>query len=82
MFAFFAGWGKVAFPGTFNNGTGFQFSNYFWLPIVAPLVGGVIGAVVYDFFIGDVLHARKSRTALEAPREPGRAEPNVVPDRV
>ena len=84
MFAFFAGWGKVAFPGTFNNGTGFQFSNYFWIPIVAPLVGGVIGAVVYDFFVGDVLHARMSRTGAtgEAPREPGRAEPNVMPDRV
>jgi glycerol uptake facilitator protein len=82
IFAWVAGFGKVAFPGTFNNGAGFQFSNYFWLPIVAPLFGGVVGAVVYDFFIGDVLHARKSRTALEAPREPGRAEPNVAPDRV
>ena len=84
LFAFFAGWGKVALPGTFNNGAGFQFSNYFWIPIIAPLVGGVIGALAYDFFIGDVLQARLSRTgrAGEAPAEPGRAQPNVQPDRV
>jgi glycerol uptake facilitator protein len=25
---------------------------YWWVPIVAPLVGGVIGAYVYDWFIG------------------------------
>jgi glycerol uptake facilitator protein len=83
LFAFFAGWGKVAIPGTYSVGS-FQFSNYFWIPIVAPLVGGVIGALAYDFFIGDVLHARQSRTgsAGEAPAEPGRAAPNVQPDRV
>ena len=31
---------------------------YFWVPIVAPLVGGVMGAFVYDFFIREVLVAR------------------------
>lgn len=84
LFAFFAGWGKVALPGTFNNGAGFSFSNYFWIPIVAPLFGGVIGALAYDFFIGDVLHARQSRSGstVEAPTEPGRGGPNVQPDRV
>jgi len=29
-----------------------------WIPIVGPLIGGVIGIVVYDLFIGDALHAR------------------------
>ncbi|MGH3291883.1 MAG: MIP/aquaporin family protein, partial [Trebonia sp.] len=58
LFAYFAGWGRVALPGTYNNGTGFAFSNYFWIPIVGPLIGGVIGVVLYDLFIGDVLHAR------------------------
>jgi len=58
LFAFFAGWGKVALPGSFNNGAGFAFSNYFWIPIVGPLIGGVIGVLLYDLFIGDVLHAR------------------------
>ncbi len=39
---------------------------YFWIPIVAPLAGGVVGAFIYDFTIGKVLEARmllKSGTA-------------------
>jgi glycerol uptake facilitator protein len=49
---------------------------YFWVPIVAPLLGGVVGALIYDFTIGKVLEARglmKSGTAEargEAVREP------------
>jgi glycerol uptake facilitator protein len=58
LFAFFAGWGHVALPGTFNNGAGFAFSWYFWVPIVGPLIGGTLGVVIYDLFIGDILHAR------------------------
>ncbi len=57
LFAWIAGWGKVALPGTYSA-PGFHFSNYFWIPIVGPLIGGVIGVVIYDLFIGDVLHAR------------------------
>ena len=53
LFAAIAGWGQVALPG---NGGGF--SNYFWIPIVGPLVGGVIGILVYDFFIKNTLVAR------------------------
>jgi glycerol uptake facilitator protein len=56
LFSYFAGWGKVALPGTLNGPGGF--SNYFWIPIVGPLIGGVIGVLIYDLFIGDVLHAR------------------------
>jgi len=68
LFAYFAGFGKVALPGTFNNGSGFAFSNYFWIPIVGPLIGGVIGVVLYDLFIGDVLHARlKKAEDVEGP---------------
>ena len=50
---------------------------YFWIPIVAPLAGGVVGAFIYDFTIGRVLGAKmlmKSGTAEtigEAVREPG-----------
>ena len=68
LFAYFAGWGKVALPGTFNNGAGFAFSGYFWIPIVGPLIGGVIGVLLYDLFIGDVLHARlKLNQDVEGP---------------
>jgi glycerol uptake facilitator protein len=58
LFAYFAGWGNVALPGSYSA-PGFSFSWYFWIPIAGPLIGGVIGVVVYDLFIGDVLHARR-----------------------
>lgn len=51
------GWGQIAFPGNYQT-----FSEYWWVPIVGPLIGGVIGIVVYDLFIGQVLSARE-RTA-------------------
>jgi glycerol uptake facilitator protein len=54
LFAWLAGWGKVAFPGVHG---------YFWVPIVGPFIGGVLGAVVYDLFVGDVLRARKEPPA-------------------
>jgi glycerol uptake facilitator protein len=57
LFAYFAGWGKVALPGSYSS-PGFSFSDYFWIPIVGPLIGGIIGVVIYDLFVGDVLHAR------------------------
>lgn len=49
---------------------------YFWIPIVAPLLGGAVGAFIYDFTIARVLIARglmASGTAEakgEAVREP------------
>src|SRR5207245_10288551 len=54
LFAFVAGWGKVALPGTVTG----SFSNYFWIPIVGPLIGAVAGILLYDFFVGDILHMR------------------------
>jgi glycerol uptake facilitator protein len=54
IFALLGGWGQVAFPGTVKG----AFTAYFWVPIVGPFVGGVIGAYIYDFFIQDVLKAR------------------------
>jgi glycerol uptake facilitator protein len=52
MFAWIAGWGKVAMPGDYGN-----INNYFWIPIVGPFLGGVIGAFVYDLTIHDTLTA-------------------------
>jgi glycerol uptake facilitator protein len=57
LFAWIAGWGSVALPGTFHI-KGLDFTTYFWIPIVGPLIGGSIGVIVYDWFVGDVLHAR------------------------
>src|SRR5207248_5224338 len=53
LFAWAAGWGQVALPG---NGQGFSF--FFWVPIIGPLVGGVLGIAIYDFFVKNVLVAR------------------------
>jgi glycerol uptake facilitator protein len=48
------GWGDAAFPGAQNN-----LDAYWWVPIVGPLVGGVIGAAIYKFGIEDILKARQ-----------------------
>lgn len=40
LFALFAGWGDIAFPGPRNG---------FWIPAVSTLVGGVIGGAAYTF---------------------------------
>ncbi|MFI0810697.1 MIP/aquaporin family protein [Streptomyces echinatus] len=54
------GWGSLAFPGSVAG----VFSNYWWIPIVGPLVGGAIGILVYDLFIGDVLIVRSELAEL------------------
>jgi glycerol uptake facilitator protein len=61
LWTFITGWGDIALPGTYQ-----WFSGYFWIPIVGPLVGAVIGAFVYDGFIGQIIAART------AGPEPGR----------
>ncbi len=49
---------------------------YFWIPIVAPLLGGAVGAFIYDFTIAKVLVARglmmsgSAESRGEAVREP------------
>jgi glycerol uptake facilitator len=48
-----AGWGKIAMPGNYGN-----VDDYLWIPIVGPIVGGLIGAYVYDLTTHDVLVAR------------------------
>jgi glycerol uptake facilitator protein len=60
MFAWVAGWGKIAMPGDYGN-----INNYFWIPIVAPFLGGVIGAFVYDLFIRDTLVSRGEMPAAD-----------------
>lgn len=55
LFAWLAGWGDLALPGTLDG----SYAWYFWVPIVGPLIGGVVGILLYDLFVGDVLHARR-----------------------
>jgi MIP family channel proteins len=43
LFTFIAGWGGEVF--TAGN-------NWWWVPIAGPLIGGVLGGWVYDFFVG------------------------------
>lgn len=45
-------------------------SIYFWVPIVGPLIGGVLGACVYDLFIGRFLPS-------EGEVGPAEAEPSA-----
>jgi glycerol uptake facilitator protein len=60
LFAWLAGWDGVALPGNYGN-----VDWYWWLPIVAPIVGGIIGALVYEFFISHVLRAREEPPAKD-----------------
>ena len=49
LFAYFAGWGSSALPSP---------DNYWWIPVVAPLIGGVIGGGAYQLLIHPFLPAR------------------------
>jgi glycerol uptake facilitator protein len=53
LLTYFEGWGAIAFPGTFD-----WFSGYWWIPIAGPLVGGVIGALVYEHVISRIIAER------------------------
>ncbi len=53
LLAWIAGWGKNAVPGDYG-----PISFYMWVPIVGPLIGGVLGAYVYDGLIRDTLMKR------------------------
>ena len=74
MFAWIAGWGKVAMPGDYV-----RISGYFWVPIVGPLIGAALAAPVYNLGIRDILFARR-RAAEMAEPGPGTEEPPAVPE--
>jgi glycerol uptake facilitator protein len=56
IFAWIAGWKSIAFPGDYGN-----INTYFWIPIIGPLIGGALGAVIYDSAIRNVLIARGAK---------------------
>jgi glycerol uptake facilitator protein len=78
IFAWIAGWGKIAMPGDYGN-----VNTYFWIPIVGPLLGGAIAAFFYEFGIQDILKARRppepvvgeGRTVQEMDRAPTGEDP-------
>jgi glycerol uptake facilitator protein len=60
----------------FSGGESFTQNNYyFWIPIVGPLLGGVVGALIFDWTLGRVLEAKMlgksgtTETVGEAVRE-------------
>jgi len=64
IFAYFAGWGPSALPSP---------GNYWWIPIVGPLLGGAIGGGGYQLLIHPFLPARLR--ASEAARSASGAPP-------
>jgi glycerol uptake facilitator protein len=64
FFAWLAGWKEVALPGNYG-----KVNNYFWIPILGPLVGACIGAAVYDGLIRNVLIARGVKPDPEVSEE-------------
>ena len=58
-----------------GNSNFFSVHNYyFWIPVVAPLIGGPFGAWLYHFFVGahipeageEYLHVEESKKALQS----------------
>jgi glycerol uptake facilitator protein len=73
LYTYIMGWGPISFPGKFQ-----WFTGYWWIPIVGPLVGGILGALLYDLFIVRVLEARRRRME-EAEEGPATEEPRTEP---
>jgi glycerol uptake facilitator protein len=57
LFCFFAGWGQSALPSP---------DNYWFVPIVGPLIGGALGGAAYQYLIHPFLPARAKATTSSA----------------
>jgi glycerol uptake facilitator protein len=64
IWAWITGWKSIAFPGDYGN-----VNTYFWIPIVGPLVGAAVGALIYDLGVRNVLIARGARPDPEIAEE-------------
>jgi glycerol uptake facilitator-like aquaporin len=53
LFTFLNGWGSVAM-------TGGREIPYFLVPLIAPVIGGILGAAIYRYGIGRHLPAAKA----------------------
>src|SRR5882757_5468891 len=56
LFCFLTGWGHAALPSP---------DNYWWIPIVAPLIGGVVGGGAYQVLIYQFLPARNRASTAQ-----------------
>jgi len=63
LFCFFTGWGSSALPSP---------DNYWWIPIVAPLIGGVVGGLAYQLLIHPFLPARLRALDAQTSSQPSR----------
>ncbi len=54
LFAWMAGWDSVALPAP---------SGYVWVPILGPILGGLAGALIYDFMVRRYLQVREELPA-------------------
>ncbi len=57
LFCFLAGWGNSAFPSP---------GNYWWIPILGPLIGGVAGGGAYQLLIHQFLPARQRARTMQS----------------
>ncbi|WP_048848439.1 MIP/aquaporin family protein [Tanticharoenia sakaeratensis] len=68
IFCYFAGWGSSAFPAPMN---------YWWVPIAAPILGGLIGAGMYHTLLRPFMPNAPLPTAeVTAPTPVPLADPN------
>jgi MIP family channel proteins len=56
LFTAVAGWGGGVFTAA---------NNWWWVPVVAPLIGGTIGGWTYDAFVGNHFPSRQSSPSTE-----------------
>jgi glycerol uptake facilitator protein len=62
LFAYIMGWGVQAFPSP---------GNYWWVPIVGPLIGGVVGAAAHHYLILPYLPSKREHELPEPAVVPG-----------
>jgi glycerol uptake facilitator protein len=71
LFAWIAGWGKLAMPGDYG-----WINTYFWVPILAPLIGAALAVPGYDRIVRPILVARLAEgEQVEGGRVPGESVP-------
>jgi len=59
IFGWLAGWGPNSFPGL--NG-------YWWVPIVAPIIGGVVAGAIYNFLLRPFMPGNPARIKADGIR--------------